>query len=307
MRSRKIAVVTAVCLLALASSAPATVRLFVTPASAGYGLTIPSNAFQPTYSVIYPNGTTDNALDFTSGAFVCTSFPPQLAPSGTCANPIVVAPGDFAYIWFQYQNEPVGARINGIQITVQPCGPWGALSVCYYLQNNLDGPPPVDHVRWDVYPTPPDYPELRMNPQTLIAMFDGGITNLALDPQPAVNWNMYDVQAAWGGLATGVALLGAVQAEPGKTYAIDITNISFSNPPNPMVAGGAFYFSVLGDLNCDHALDFGDINPFVQILTDFAGWQAAYPGCPWQNGDINQDGTVDFGDINPFVQLLTGK
>jgi hypothetical protein len=61
-----------------------------------------------------------------------------------------------------------------------------------------------------------------------------------------------------------------------------------------------------GDLNCDATISFGDINPFVQILTDFSGWQAAHPGCPWQNGDINTDGSVDFGDINPFVALLTG-
>jgi YVTN family beta-propeller protein len=62
-----------------------------------------------------------------------------------------------------------------------------------------------------------------------------------------------------------------------------------------------------GDLNCDGSVGFGDINPFVQILSDFAGWQAAHPGCPWQNGDINADGSVSFADINPFVALLTGS
>jgi len=62
-----------------------------------------------------------------------------------------------------------------------------------------------------------------------------------------------------------------------------------------------------GDLNCDGSIDFGDINPFVLILADPAAWQAAYPGCAWQNGDINADSTVDFGDINPFIALLTGN
>ena len=53
-------------------------------------------------------------------------------------------------------------------------------------------------------------------------------------------------------------------------------------------------------------MDFGDINPFVLYLTNFAAWQAAYPGCPPENGDINGDGLYpDFGDINPFVALLT--
>ncbi len=61
-----------------------------------------------------------------------------------------------------------------------------------------------------------------------------------------------------------------------------------------------------GDLNCDGSVNFGDINPFVQILADPAGWQAAYPNCVAANGDANGDGRVDFGDINGFVELLAG-
>jgi hypothetical protein len=60
----------------------------------------------------------------------------------------------------------------------------------------------------------------------------------------------------------------------------------------------------LGDLNCDHAVDFGDINPFVMAVTDAAAYQAAFPGCNVQLADINGDGEVNFGDINPFVALL---
>lgn len=64
----------------------------------------------------------------------------------------------------------------------------------------------------------------------------------------------------------------------------------------------------LGDLNCDNATDFGDINAFVKYLSDFAGWQTMYTGCDPTNGDINGDGVYpSFGDINPFVQLLSGK
>jgi hypothetical protein len=67
----------------------------------------------------------------------------------------------------------------------------------------------------------------------------------------------------------------------------------------------AFY----GDLNCDGTVDFADINPFVRYLSNFAGWQAAFPHCHALNGDINADGTYgqgSFGDINPFIALLTG-
>jgi hypothetical protein len=64
----------------------------------------------------------------------------------------------------------------------------------------------------------------------------------------------------------------------------------------------------LGDLNCDGTINFGDINPFVQFVSNYAAWQAAHAGCNPLNGDINCDGTygqASFGDINPFVALMT--
>jgi hypothetical protein len=64
----------------------------------------------------------------------------------------------------------------------------------------------------------------------------------------------------------------------------------------------------IGDLNCDGQINFGDINPFVLYLSNFATWQAAYAGCNPANGDINCDGTYgqgSFGDINPFVSVMT--
>jgi len=64
--------------------------------------------------------------------------------------------------------------------------------------------------------------------------------------------------------------------------------------------------NVVGDLNCDGSVDFGDINPFVLALTNPGVYATTYPDCDILNGDINADGSVDFGDINPFVQLLTG-
>jgi hypothetical protein len=62
-----------------------------------------------------------------------------------------------------------------------------------------------------------------------------------------------------------------------------------------------------GDLNCDGAVNFGDINPFVLYLSNFAAWQSTYTCCDPANADINQDGIYpSFGDINPFVALLSG-
>ena len=68
---------------------------------------------------------------------------------------------------------------------------------------------------------------------------------------------------------------------------------------------------ITGDINCDGTYgqgSFGDINPFVQYLSNFTAWQATYPGCQPRVGDLNCDGTYgpgSFGDINPFVQYLS--
>lgn len=60
----------------------------------------------------------------------------------------------------------------------------------------------------------------------------------------------------------------------------------------------------LGDLNCDGAVNFADINPFVAALSGTATYDATYPYCRWLNADCNGDGAVTFMDINPFVARL---
>lgn len=61
-----------------------------------------------------------------------------------------------------------------------------------------------------------------------------------------------------------------------------------------------------GDLGCDGGVDFDDINPFVLVISNPDGWQAAYPGCPIANGDLNGDTVVNLGDVNAFIALLGG-
>jgi hypothetical protein len=56
-----------------------------------------------------------------------------------------------------------------------------------------------------------------------------------------------------------------------------------------------------GDMNCDATVDTADINPFVQALSDPAGFALAFPDCHLSNADCNGDGHVDFADINPFM------
>ena len=63
---------------------------------------------------------------------------------------------------------------------------------------------------------------------------------------------------------------------------------------------------ILGDMNGDGGLNFGDINPFVLALSDPAAYAQQYPGIdPNRVGDLNGDGVLNFGDINPFVAALT--
>ncbi len=59
-----------------------------------------------------------------------------------------------------------------------------------------------------------------------------------------------------------------------------------------------------GDTNCDGAVNFDDITPFVAAVIGRETYEAAYPGCRWLNADANGDGTVDFDDISPFVECI---
>ena len=64
------------------------------------------------------------------------------------------------------------------------------------------------------------------------------------------------------------------------------------------------YLPIRGDLNCDDALDFNDIDPFVIAISDRQQYEDEYPECSFDRADINRDGAVDFADIDPFVEAL---
>jgi hypothetical protein len=57
-------------------------------------------------------------------------------------------------------------------------------------------------------------------------------------------------------------------------------------------------------LNCDGAIDAGDIEPFITALLDPVRYGAAYPACDRRLADLNDDGFVDVFDIEPFVNSL---
>ncbi len=69
-----------------------------------------------------------------------------------------------------------------------------------------------------------------------------------------------------------------------------------------------FVVPQVGDFNCDDRVDFADINPFVDALTNPTQYAQDYPDCPLDVvGDVNESGAFGFDDINPFVDLLLAQ
>lgn len=70
-------------------------------------------------------------------------------------------------------------------------------------------------------------------------------------------------------------------------------------PPN--CSGG-----VIGDVNCDAAVNGRDIAAFVLAMFEAAQFESMYPGCDRLNADTNGDTVVDLADIGEMVNLILG-
>ena len=102
--------------------------------------------------------------------------------------------------------------------------------------------------------------------------------------------------------ALGLSLLGFGQGADGTIYVLaNETGVPFGDTGVVLRIA-----SPAGDMNCDGAVDFFDIDAFVMALTDPDGYAATFPDCDINNADINGDGSVDFFDIDAFVALVTG-
>ncbi len=122
------------------------------------------------------------------------------------------------------------------------------------------------------------------------------------DPAVAYSWNT--------GPETFTYDLG-VNAQTGADYYDLIIAVGgkFAGDGGLFYSEEHFYVKVVtlpGDLNCDGAMDFGDINPFVLALTNWVSYNEQYPECDLLSGDLTGDGQVNSADINPFVDMLLG-
>lgn len=63
---------------------------------------------------------------------------------------------------------------------------------------------------------------------------------------------------------------------------------------------------ISGDMNCDGALDFDDVAPFVLALTDPAAYAVAFPACNIDDADMNGDTFENGDDLQMFFNALIG-
>jgi hypothetical protein len=91
-------------------------------------------------------------------------------------------------------------------------------------------------------------------------------------------------------------------------YVLEANNAYFEGQTTEATFDRALSLAIyaLGDLNCDGAVDFFDIDPFVAALLAQPTYEATFPNCSHSLADMNGDGAVNFFDIDPFVMTLTG-
>jgi hypothetical protein len=86
--------------------------------------------------------------------------------------------------------------------------------------------------------------------------------------------------------------------QQGELYVIDYGGELYKIVPNGVAPAAC---PLRGDLNCDNAVNFDDINPFVTALINEEEFYTLYPSCNHNLADTNCDGARNFDDIQSFV------
>ncbi len=103
--------------------------------------------------------------------------------------------------------------------------------------------------------------------------------------------------------AVGTAVVGFVVPHDPPTQLSD----AYGSPviptlvPTGPISVQASCCTLKGDMNCDGAVTFADIDLFVEALNGESAWTHA---CPWLNADCSGDSNVTFADIDPFVAVI---
>jgi pectate lyase len=108
--------------------------------------------------------------------------------------------------------------------------------------------------------------------------------------------------------ATNALLVTFASPVPNGSYAATLPRYAVVDAAgNPLAADATAAFTfVRGDMNRDGAVNNLDIAPFVQGLTNAAGFRSQFGYAPTLLGDVNNDGAFNNLDIAPLVALLTG-
>ncbi len=120
-----------------------------------------------------------------------------------------------------------------------------------------------------------------------------------------------DLAAEFGSLPTHVWLaLAPYQTNDGGALAPGGQIPASTNGNSTLDAAEFARFDIIvfvpGDTNCDGAIDFFDIDPFLLALFNPATYVQAYPTCDLRSADLSGDDEVDFFDIDPFLACLFG-
>ena len=98
----------------------------------------------------------------------------------------------------------------------------------------------------------------------------------------------------------GITLSGLLADGTEFSFDLNSSNVDGEDFFDPRSTVGVTLVAsgLLGDVDMDGAVDFFDIQPFIEVLSN-QGFQA--------EADIDGNGVVDFLDIAPFIGLLSGQ
>jgi hypothetical protein len=139
-----------------------------------------------------------------------------------------------------------------------------------------------------------------------ITVDEDGIANPHLDASGI--WQDITTKITYEDLWTrGILQANGLSGLDGAVFGDFFSTTGSSGSENYMLMsllGGGL---LVGDLNGDGTVNFGDLTPFVLALTDPDAYADMFPGLDRVGlCDTSGDGACNFGDLTPFVAILTG-